>query len=160
MQSIKTIVPHELQRVEEEDEEQLARQEDNEDDQRRWRTKLSWPRTPEPTSMDMNVTEDNDQLRHRLQWSILPSAIDELTRRLNSIPSILSQLPLISLVPQLVHYMPVDDSAWCNDNHENDYSGPSFKLQEMICQIGFEQHKFISTMIKSLHINILFIINR
>ena len=49
-------MPHELERVEEEDEDQLARQEEDEEgDQRRRRGELGGPRTPEPTGMSMGL---------------------------------------------------------------------------------------------------------
>lgn len=53
--SIRTIVPHELEWVEEEDEDQIAKQEepqDEDEEQRRTRrVEIGRPRTPEPMSL-------------------------------------------------------------------------------------------------------------
>lgn len=73
VQTIRTIVAHELERVKEED-------------QRRQRTELGQPRIPELMSMDTNVTKGDEPPRCRQgSTSPKPSAIiDELTQRLNS----------------------------------------------------------------------------
>ena len=59
--SIHTIIPHELERVVEEDEEQLRAEE--EEDRRRRREELGRPRTPEPTGL--GLTEDDYDVHHR-----------------------------------------------------------------------------------------------
>lgn len=53
--SVRTVVPHELERVEEEDEDQLAAEEEEDDDEerRQRREELGRPRTPEPTGMGL-----------------------------------------------------------------------------------------------------------
>ncbi|TFK69330.1 hypothetical protein BDN72DRAFT_615860 [Pluteus cervinus] len=81
--SIGTVVPHELERVEEEDEEQLAQadeeaaldaqavdgdhdQEEGDEERQRRRDELGRPRTPEPSSMGMHdedVYEPNNRTR-------------------------------------------------------------------------------------------------
>jgi predicted nucleic acid-binding Zn-ribbon protein len=100
--SIRTILPHELERVDEEDEDQLAAEEEEEEDRRRRREELGRPRTPEPTCM--GLTEEDYEIPHTS--SIMSTAdqrfpspplhsrdvdsrdssvIDELTRRLSSL---------------------------------------------------------------------------
>jgi hypothetical protein len=51
VRSVAMIVPHELERVEEEDGEQMAKQENEE--RRTRRVELGRPWTPEPTGLDM-----------------------------------------------------------------------------------------------------------
>jgi hypothetical protein len=96
--SIRTVVPHELERVEE-DEDQLAQQEEDEEDDWR-RQRVGRPRTPEPMGMGMNVTEDDDEPRRHRQGSTSPrpsTTVDELRQRLNYICSrIESPRPRIS----------------------------------------------------------------
>ena len=63
--SIATVVPHELERVDEVDEEQIAAEEEEE---RRRRSDEVRPRTPEPTGMGMDDDEhDSDAPRHHAQ---------------------------------------------------------------------------------------------
>ncbi|KAI8986822.1 hypothetical protein BD414DRAFT_515051 [Trametes punicea] len=97
--SISTIVPHELEPVDEVDEEQVAAEE--EEERRRRRDELGRPRTPEPTGMGMSEDEDDrehDQDRYGKQSvgdlrarsrSPQPTAAsmipDELTERLNAL---------------------------------------------------------------------------
>jgi len=83
--SINTVVPHELDPVEEEDEDQLAlaaqdelalehedegepdgEEEDEEEDRRRRREELGRPRTPEPTGMGMGIHGMDDYESRRL----------------------------------------------------------------------------------------------
>jgi hypothetical protein len=96
------VVPHELERAEEEDEDQLAQQEDEEDDRRQ----LGRPRTPELMDMGMDVTDDDDELhlRRRGLTSLRPStAVDELTQRLNTLSSQLESAPALSSTLQVQH---------------------------------------------------------
>ncbi|KAI0360813.1 hypothetical protein OH77DRAFT_1393258 [Trametes cingulata] len=97
--SISTVVAHELEPVDEVDEEQVAAEE--EEERRRRRDELGRPRTPEPTGMGMSEDEDeqeHDQDRYRKQSvtdlrarsrSPQPPARatipDELTERLNAL---------------------------------------------------------------------------
>ncbi|KAI0646179.1 hypothetical protein C8Q79DRAFT_926207 [Trametes meyenii] len=97
--SISTVVPHELEPVDEVDEEQVAAEE--EEERRRRRDELGRPRTPEPTGMGISEDEDDqehDQQRYRKQTITdlrarshspqppAPAAIpDELTERLNAL---------------------------------------------------------------------------
>jgi hypothetical protein len=102
--SIRTVVPHELERVEEEDEDQLARQEEDEEDDRR--RQLGRPRTPEPMGMGMNVTEDDEEPRLRRQGSTSPrpsTAVDELTQRLNTLSGQLESALALSSTLQAQH---------------------------------------------------------
>lgn len=85
--SIHTVVPHELERVEEEDEDQAERHEED-DDRRRTREDLGRPRTPEPSGMGMR--DDDYELRHRSaphrpQSPVLSAAVDDLTQRLTTL---------------------------------------------------------------------------
>ncbi|EMD31989.1 hypothetical protein CERSUDRAFT_144523 [Gelatoporia subvermispora B] len=59
--SVATVVPHELERVDEEDEEQLAAEAEEEDQRRQRRDELERerPKTPEPTGIGMS--EDDDE---------------------------------------------------------------------------------------------------
>jgi len=75
--SIRTIVPHELEHVEEEDEDQIAKQEepqdeDEEEERRTRRVEHGRPRTPEPMSLGMTHDEEDiarssrsSTIRHR-----------------------------------------------------------------------------------------------
>ena len=82
--SIRTIVPHELERVEEEDEEQIVKQEreqleedEDEDEERRARrVELGRLQTPEPMSLGMtHLSEDEeDELRRGSSFPSFPSA--------------------------------------------------------------------------------------
>lgn len=84
--SIATVTPHELERVEEEDEEQLhlAEAEENNDDRSCRRAELGRPRTPEPSSL--GIIEDDEEPRRNRERSTSPPAltnagIDERRRR-------------------------------------------------------------------------------
>ncbi|OSD07875.1 hypothetical protein PYCCODRAFT_1357554 [Trametes coccinea BRFM310] len=97
--SISTVVPHELEPVDEVDEEQVAAEE--EEERRRRRDELGRPRTPEPTGMGMSEDEEDrehDQGRYGKQSvsdrrarsrspeaSAPPAIPDELTERLNAL---------------------------------------------------------------------------
>ncbi|KAI0826980.1 hypothetical protein BC628DRAFT_1434503 [Trametes gibbosa] len=97
--SVSTIVPHELEPVDEVDEEQVAAEE--EEERRRRRDELGRPRTPEPTGIGMSEDEDyqeHDQDRYRKQSVVdlharsrspqppASAAIpDELIERLNAL---------------------------------------------------------------------------
>lgn len=76
--SISTIVPHELDQVNKEDEEQLAVEEE-EEQRRRRREELGCPRTPEPTGMGMSDDghdHDHDHSRYEPQQRTrLPSPL-------------------------------------------------------------------------------------
>ena len=91
--SVRTIVPHELERVEEEDEDQIARQEQQRDQQeededheerRRRRVELGRPRTPEPMGLGMThlPLEDDEDPYRESNPSRSPSVIDQLFERL------------------------------------------------------------------------------
>jgi len=59
--SIRTILPHELEKVEEEDEEQIAKQEEEEEEERRTRrVELGRRRTPKPMGFGMFHLSDDD----------------------------------------------------------------------------------------------------
>lgn len=97
--SIATVTPHELEPVDEVDEEQVAAEE--EEERRRRRDELGRPRTPEPTGMGLSEYEDDqehDQDRYRKravpdlrarsrspQPPAAPAIPDELTERLNAL---------------------------------------------------------------------------
>ncbi|KAI0659051.1 hypothetical protein C8Q70DRAFT_1054345 [Cubamyces menziesii] len=97
--SIATVVAHQLEPVDEVDEEQVAAEE--EEERRRRRDELGRPRTPEPTGMGMSEDEEDreqDQGRYRKQPVTdlrsrsrspqppsPPSIPDELTERLNAL---------------------------------------------------------------------------
>jgi hypothetical protein len=91
--SIRTIVPHELERVEEEDEYQLVPEDEDDEDRRRRREELGRPRTPEPTGMGM--VEDEEESPHtkhrhrspplRQSHDTASAAIDELVERLSAL---------------------------------------------------------------------------
>ncbi|KAL1941564.1 hypothetical protein VTO73DRAFT_7003 [Trametes versicolor] len=97
--SIATVTPHELEPVDEVDEEQVAAEE--EEERRRRRDELGRPRTPEPTGMGLSEYEDDqehDQDRYRKrpvadlrarsrspQPTAAPAIPDELTERLNAL---------------------------------------------------------------------------
>ncbi|KAH7921658.1 hypothetical protein BV22DRAFT_1132085 [Leucogyrophana mollusca] len=93
--SIRTIVPHELERVEEEDEDQLVAEEEDDEDRRRRRDELGRPRTPEPTGMGMVEDYDESPNSKRRRRSTSPTrrderdmssaAIEELTQRLSTL---------------------------------------------------------------------------
>jgi len=78
--SIRTIIPHELEIVEEEDEEQIVKQEqleEDEDEERRARrVELGHLGTPKPMSLGMrHLSEDEeDELRCRSSFPSFPSA--------------------------------------------------------------------------------------
>ncbi|KAI0777539.1 hypothetical protein BD413DRAFT_467114 [Trametes elegans] len=97
--SISTIVPHELEPVDEVDEDQVAAEE--EEERRRRRDELGRPRTPEPTGIGMSEDDDEqeqEQARFRKQLDAghrprsrspqppaAPAVPDELTERLNAL---------------------------------------------------------------------------
>jgi len=115
--SIRTIVPHGLERVEEEDEDQMARQgqeqqqkqhHDEEDDEgeerRRRRVELARPRTPEPMGLGMShiPLEDDDEPRRRS--SPIPSAVlDQLFERLTTLSNQLESAVALSSNLQAQH---------------------------------------------------------
>ncbi|EKM56851.1 uncharacterized protein PHACADRAFT_254197 [Phanerochaete carnosa HHB-10118-sp] len=81
--SISTVVPHELERVDEEDEESLAADEEAE---RRQRQDEMRPRTPEPTGMGMHEDDDEPSTTSshlRPQSPATPAISDELAQRLS-----------------------------------------------------------------------------
>lgn len=88
--SIHTIVPHELERVDEEDEDQLVNEEEYDEDRRRRREELGRPRTPEPTGMGMD-DDDSPNTKRRHRPSSAPNhdaesvALDELAERLSAL---------------------------------------------------------------------------
>lgn len=88
--SIHTIVPHELERVDEEDEDQLVNEEEDDEDRRRRREELGRPRTPEPTGMGMD-DDDSPNTKRRHRPSSTPNhdaesvALDELAERLSAL---------------------------------------------------------------------------
>jgi hypothetical protein len=100
------VVPHELERVEE-DKDQLAQQEEDEkEDQKRRRAELGRPRTSEPMGMGMTITEDDEEPRCRRQGSTSPrplTAVDELTQRLNTLSSQLESALALSSTLQAQH---------------------------------------------------------
>ena len=88
--SIHTIVPHELERVDEEDEDQLVNEEEEDEDRRRRRDELGRPRTPEPTGMGMDDDESpSTKRRHRSssarEHDMATTALDELAERLSAL---------------------------------------------------------------------------
>ncbi|KAL4073464.1 hypothetical protein J3A83DRAFT_4228791 [Scleroderma citrinum] len=88
--SIHTIVPHELERVEEEDEDQLVHEEEDDEDRRRHRDELGRPRTPEPTGMGMDDDESpSTKRRHRptptRDHDVASVALDDLAERLSAL---------------------------------------------------------------------------
>ncbi|GJE86722.1 FHA and PRK00409 domain-containing protein [Phanerochaete sordida] len=83
--SIATVVPHELERVDEEDEESLAADEEAE---RRHRQDELRPRTPEPTGMGMHEDDDEPSASSshlRPQSPPAPVISDELAQRLSTL---------------------------------------------------------------------------
>jgi hypothetical protein len=102
--SIRTIVPHELERVEEEDEDQIAKQEepqdeDEEEERRTRRVELGRPRTPEPMSLGM--THDEEDIAR--SSSPRQSVIDELFQRLTSLSTQLESAIELSSSLQAQH---------------------------------------------------------
>lgn len=92
--SIHTIVPHGLERVDEEDEDQLAAEDEDDEERRRRRDELGRPRTPEPTGMGMvEDDEESPSTKHRHRSSspleqshdATSAAIDELAERLSAL---------------------------------------------------------------------------
>lgn len=85
VRSISTVVPHELERVDEEDEESLAADEEAE---RRQRQDELRPRTPEPTGMGMHEDDDEPSTSSshlRPQSPTAPVIPDELAQRLSTL---------------------------------------------------------------------------
>jgi len=107
--SIRTIIPHELERVDEEDEDQLAAdEEEEEEDRRRRREELGRPRTPEPTGMGMVIamTEEDYVPRHSSRHSPSPpnlNVIDELNQRMNTLSDQLESALELSNTLQAQH---------------------------------------------------------
>ncbi|KIM79867.1 hypothetical protein PILCRDRAFT_823052 [Piloderma croceum F 1598] len=103
--SIRTIVPHELERVEEEDEDQITKQEqeqhdeDEEEERRTRRVELGRPRTPEPMSLGM--THDEEDIAR--SSSPRQSVIDELFQRLTTLSSQLESAIELSSSLQAQH---------------------------------------------------------
>ncbi|KAI6012099.1 hypothetical protein PISMIDRAFT_677021 [Pisolithus microcarpus 441] len=88
--SIHTVVPRELERVDEEDEDQIMNEEEDDEDRRRRREELGRPRTPEPTGMGMDDEESpNTKRRHRPSGTPNRDAesvvLDELAERLSAL---------------------------------------------------------------------------
>jgi hypothetical protein len=72
---------HELEHVEEEDEDQITKQEqqqqdEDEEERRTWRVELGRPRTPEPMSLGMTHSLDEEDMAP--SSSLRQSVIDEL----------------------------------------------------------------------------------
>ena len=99
--SVCTIVPHELESVEEGDEEQMAKrqqqprqeeeeegdEEEEQEETRRRRADLARPRTPEPTGLGMtthHLTLEDDEEPRQQQPSSSNSTIDQLCERLTT----------------------------------------------------------------------------
>lgn len=102
--SIRTIVPHELEHVEEEDEDQIAKQEepqdeDEEEERRTRRVEHGRPRTPEPMSLGM--THDEEDIAR--SSSPRQSVIDELFQRLTSLSTQLESAIELSSSLQAQH---------------------------------------------------------
>jgi hypothetical protein len=109
--SINTVVPHELERVDEEDEEQLAADEEAE---RRNRRDEVRPRTPEPTGMGMSEdddeheplpshTESNTSLLRPQSPTPAPAVPDELAQRMTSLSAQLESALELSRTLQQQH---------------------------------------------------------
>jgi hypothetical protein len=98
---IRTIVPHELERVEEEDEDQISKQEQQDEDEesRTRRVELGRPRTPEPMSLGM--THDEEDIAR--SSSPRQSVIDELFQRLTSLSTQLESAIELSSSLQAQH---------------------------------------------------------
>jgi hypothetical protein len=98
---IRTIVPHELERVEEEDEDQISKQEQQDEDEesRTRRVELGRPRTPEPMSLGM-AHDEEDIARSS---SPRQSVIDELFQRLTSLSTQLESAIELSSSLQAQH---------------------------------------------------------
>jgi hypothetical protein len=83
--SIRAIVPHELERVDEEDGEQLAKQEEVDGYRRARRVEFGRPRAPQPMSLGTpHLSEDEDRCLHSPR---LPTVIDELFQCLTTLSS-------------------------------------------------------------------------
>ena len=105
--SIVTVIPHELERVEEEDEEQLHLAEESDEDRSRRRAELGRPRTPEPSSLGI-LEEDEVPGRNRERSSSPPApttapGVDELTARLTTLSNQLESALLLSSSLQAQH---------------------------------------------------------
>jgi hypothetical protein len=104
--SIRTIVPHELERVEEEDEDQITKQEqqqdEDEEERRARRVELGRPRTPEPMSLGMTHSLDEEDM---VASSSSPkqSVIDELFQRLTTLSTQLESAIELSSSLQAQH---------------------------------------------------------
>ncbi|EPQ50380.1 hypothetical protein GLOTRDRAFT_118337 [Gloeophyllum trabeum ATCC 11539] len=95
VRSVDTIRGHELERVEEENEDQLQAEEDDEERRRR-REELGRPRTPEPTG----IHEDEDDEGVRRRSSGIP---DNLTQRLTTLSNQLESALELSRSLQAQH---------------------------------------------------------
>jgi len=104
--SIRTIVPHELERVEEEDEDHMAKEqqqqdEEEEEERRTRRAELGRPRTPEPMSLGM--THDEDMPRSSSSSRPSSSVMDELFQCLASLSNQLESAIELSSLLQAQH---------------------------------------------------------
>lgn len=89
--SIHTVVPHELERVDEEDEDQLVNEEEDED-RRRHREEIGRPRTPEPTGMGIDDDESpKAKRRDHSPGSLGPYAASAILDKLAERLSVLSE---------------------------------------------------------------------
>ena len=100
MRSIRTIIPHELERVEEGDEDQIEKQEQQlEEEKNEWKTiraELGRLRTSEP--MGLGMTHLSDDKNQWLNSPKPPSVINELFKRLTTLSSKLElAIELLSL---------------------------------------------------------------
>jgi hypothetical protein len=111
------IVPHELERVDEVDEEQLTKQEWEEEQRQQqwrrrvWRAELGQPRTPEPMGLGMthhhnaSLDEDNVSSVHSTNdlLSQNPSIFDHLFQRLNTLSTKFESVVKLSSTLQVQH---------------------------------------------------------
>jgi hypothetical protein len=97
---IRTIVPHELESVNEEEEEQMAKQaqleEEDEERTTRW-VELGRPGTPEPMSFGMTHLSDDDKEPRQSNAPMQPPIIDELFQQLSTLSTQLESAVVLSL---------------------------------------------------------------
>ena len=84
--SVRTVVPHELERVEEEDEDQLTAEEEDDEERRQRREELGRPRTPEPTGMGLRDDEYEPRAAKLRRGGVSPSP-DDSSRDQRAIPT-------------------------------------------------------------------------